>query len=430
MREMFSPRLIRRTTATAALALLACLPAVAQAGKPTDRLFADQWALQAGEPLDVASAWEIADGAGTVVAVIDSGADLTHPDLRDSLWTNPGEIAGNGIDDDHDGWVDDVHGIDLIDHDGEPTDQDGHGTHVAGIIAAARNGSGVVGVAPAAKLMIIRALDAANAGTTSDVITGIQYAVAHGANVINMSVNGDASDENLRDAIAAAGAAGVTVVVSAGNSGRNITQIPSYPASYVNPDLLSVAAADVGGLLATFSNFGSIVSLAAPGVDILSTAMGGDYELRSGTSMAAPETTGAIALLHSARPDLGPAELRSTLISTSTHEPGLAGLLGAGEVNIVAALRSVVPESRWAPPVLTGRLKQRSKARPRALVTWSLGGNDGSVASFRVSVGHKTLARKPAQSRGAWLRKRHGNVRLTALDSTGRALASVIVKLG
>ena len=420
----------RRTLALASAALLIGLPAAAQGAQPADAFFDQQWALQAGQPLDVAHAWDISDGTGSVVAIVDSGVDLTHPDLRGALWTNPGEKPGNGIDDDHDGFIDDVHGADFVGHDGDPTDEDGHGTHIAGIIAAQRNDLGTVGIAPGAKLMVVRVLDAANSGTTADVASGVRYALAHGATVINMSVNGDTPDDDLRAAIAQARSAGVPVVVSSGNNGRNLSLVPSYPASFNDPDLISVAAAGVTGLLASFSNFGSHVPLAAPGVDILSTARGGGYELRSGTSMAAPEVAAVLALMHSARPDMAPSQLMAALTATARRLPGLAGLLGAGEVDAVAALRSIVPASRWEKPVLTPRVRKRAKNRASTLITWSLAGNSAVVRAFRITGPHGvTLARKSAASRGIWVRIRRGAVRITALGAAGEAVAAAVVRL-
>src|SRR5262249_38252298 len=150
-----------------------------------DPFFSQQWALAHDSVLGTAEAWQQSTGAGAVVAVLDTGADMTHPDLQGALWTNPGEIPGNGIDDDHDGYVDDVHGADIVNHDGDPTDDEGHGTHVAGIIAArAGNGIGGAGLAPDAKLMIVKVLDNHRGGTAAGLAEGIRYALAHGAKII------------------------------------------------------------------------------------------------------------------------------------------------------------------------------------------------------------------------------------------------------
>ena len=366
--------LVRTSGIVVALWVAASLiPATgAAAATASDPLFADQWALQADGPLDVARAWDVADGTGTVVAIVDSGVDLAHPDLRGALWTNPGEIAGNLIDDDRNGWVDDVNGVDVVGRDGDPSDSDGHGTHVAGIVAAQRNGIGGVGIAPGAKIMAVRVLDEDNYGITFDVAAGIRYAVSHGATVINTSLNGDASDDFMKAAIAQAAAAQIPIVASAGNKGNNLALFPSYPASYQTAGLISVAAVGLDGLLASFSNFGKPVSIAAPGVAILATAMGGGYEARSGTSAAAPETAAAYALLRSARPDLPAGALRDALVNTARRRSGLAGLLGGGEIDLVAALRSVVPSSRWPVIALQARVRRRAARGTRTLVTWAV----------------------------------------------------------
>jgi len=157
-----APSFLRRTIGTtAAVASLVLAGALAPATGiaagtapviPTDSFYAQQTALQPGATIGAPEAWKVADGHGVVVAVIDSGVDLTHPDLRGALWTNPGEIPGNGIDDDHNGIIDDVHGADFVNGDGNPSDDDGHGTHIAGIIAARADGKGVVGLAPQAQV--------------------------------------------------------------------------------------------------------------------------------------------------------------------------------------------------------------------------------------------------------------------------------------
>ena len=158
---------------------------------PSDELFDEQWSLADDSLLGVQSAWDVSTGGSTVVAVIDTGADLTHPDLRDNLWRNPREIPGNGIDDDGNGFVDDVNGADFVNRDGDPSDDNGHGTHVAGILAA-RGGNrvGVTGVAQRARLMVLKALGADAVGSAETMAEAVRYAVANGAKVINMSVSG------------------------------------------------------------------------------------------------------------------------------------------------------------------------------------------------------------------------------------------------
>jgi len=420
---------------------------------PSDPLFAEQWALQRGASLDGPLAWGLAGtGAGTTVAVLDTGIDANHPDLRGALWANPDEVAGNGVDDDRNGWVDDVHGVDLIRGDGTPEDEEGHGTHVSGLIAAAHDGSGIAGLAPGARIMAVKVLDAERNGATSGVAAGIRYALAQGADVINVSVNGDTPSRSLVEAVAASDAAGVPVVASAGNHGRDLDALPSYPAAFDVPTVLSVAGGTKAGLLAAFSNFGlRTVDLVAPGEEILSTAPGGGYEYRSGTSMAAPWVTATLALLHGARGDLSGAQLVAALRTSARRSAGLAGLLRTGQLDPVAALRAVLPADRVAAvgaaaaeltltarvarrgkrPVATRRAGSRSRAPAarRLLVTWRLSGSGAGVAAFEVTAGGRTLAARGATGRGAWLRTRERRVRITALDAEAGRLASVVVRL-
>lgn len=417
----------RRALALAA-AGTALLPAGAAAAglTPTDDLFDRQWAMQSSGPLDAPEAWRMGTGEGQVVALLDTGVDQRHPDLQGQLWTNRGEVPGNGVDDDHDGYVDDVHGVDLVNHDGDPADDDGHGTHIAGIIAARRDGQGVVGLAPGAKIMAVKVLDNQHRGTADVVAQGIRYALAHGATVINTSVNADADDQTLAGAVADAAAAGVTIVASAGNNGRNIDTTPSWPASSTEPDVLAVAASDQGGLLAVFSNFGKgTVDLAAPGTEIVSTALGGGYEQRDGTSMAAPAVTATVALLQGAAPGTDSGTLRDVLLSHVSKPRGLLGFLRAGEVDPVAALRAVAPVAA-EPPKVRGRVRRRSAKR--VLVTWTVTGETASVKSFRVSgAGGRTLAVRSRTARGVWVSRKTRKVRISARDASKRVLSAVNV---
>jgi len=278
------------------------------------------------------------------VAIVDSGARLEHTDLASNIWTNFDESPGNGVDDDRNGYVDDVHGVDLT---SKKTQQDigdglGHGTHVAGIVAAARNGHGVVGVAPRVKLMIVRVLDAEGAGTTGAVAEGIRYAADNGARIINLSLGGSTPDKRLDEAVKAAEGAGALVVCSAGNENRNIDSKPSYPAAIPAQNLLAVASTDPqsGKGISSYSNFGRFaVQVAAPGADILSASRDGGWELRSGTSMASPMVAGVAALAASVNPRISPVDLRAVIMQNATRArlPVAAGY--------VDALRTVVAAS-------------------------------------------------------------------------------------
>ncbi len=230
----------------------------------------------AGADIDAPEAWEVTVGSGEVViAVVDSGLDFTHPDLAANLWINADEVAGNAIDDDGNGYVDDVHGWDFVAGDAAPypNDANGHGTHVAGTIAAAgNNGVGVAGVSWAARLMPLRFLDAYGVGDTANAILAIEYAGANGARIVNNSWGGGGFSQALQDAIEASPA---LVVCAAGNEGVDTDALPHYPASYPSANVLSVAATDSDDRLPAFSNYGATsVDLGAPGVDTYSAVPG------------------------------------------------------------------------------------------------------------------------------------------------------------
>ncbi|MGK2877907.1 MAG: S8 family peptidase [Solirubrobacterales bacterium] len=278
------------------------------------------------------NAWPSADGNGAVVAVLDSGANAANPDLAANLWTNAAEIAGNGVDDDNNGFIDDVNGADWVERDGNPDDAGGHGTHVAGTIAAAAgNNFAAAGVAPGAKIMPLRFLDGNGAGNIADAIAGIDYAITNRADVINASWGGRDFSPPLRDAIARAGAAGITVVAAAGNDGLSNDSSPTYPAAFSLSNLIAVAASDRRDKLASFSNFGSSVDVAAPGVEVVSTE-GAGLAYMSGTSMAAPHVAGIAALARSFKPGLAPATVIASIESGVQKNSALSGKVRTGGV--------------------------------------------------------------------------------------------------
>jgi subtilisin family serine protease len=382
-----------------ALLLGGAAPAVAA----SDPLLHEQWAL-ADHTLGAREAWTQSLGDGVVVAILDSGVQLDHPDLVANLWTNPGEVAGNGVDDDGNGFVDDVHGANLFDGAGDAGDDEGHGTHIAGIVAAAaNNGIGGSGLAPRARIMAVKVLDANRNSDSSLVARGIRYAVDAGARILNVSLNGDASSRTLDDAIAYAGAHGATIVASAGNDARDIDLSPSYPASSSDPAVLSVTASDAKGALAGFANHGLLgVDLAAPGDQILSTAWRTGYENRSGTSMAAPYVCAALALLAAARPDLTQQRLRAALLSSASRAPSLLGLLGRGELDVAAAMHAILPGAAWRaqppePPPATQRPRVRLRvadairAGRTATVRWSAT-DARSVARWTIELDGRRVA--------------------------------------
>jgi subtilisin family serine protease len=394
-----------------------------------DPLQSEQWAFAPESLLDLPRAWQLSQGAGVTVAVIDTGARLDHPDLAPNIWTNFGEIPGNGVDDDHNGYVDDVHGVDLTTTSPRQdlSDGFGHGTHVAGIIAAAQNGRGVVGVAPKAKLMIVRVMDAQGRGTTGAVAEGIRYAAANGARIINLSIQGDTPDPRLNDAIAAAGAANALVIAAAGNSARDIDQKPSYPASIAAPNLIAVAATspDTGRALNAQSNFGRLdVQLAAPGEDILSTANNGGYISLTGTSMASPMVAGVAALAASVNPRLSATDLRAILLQNAARSslPVSAGYVDALG-SVLAATTAVGYDSTQPPRV---HILKATATRTRTQVQVAVTGSTQAITRYAVRVGRKRVAQLAPQPSPFTLklRKRYGKVRVQALGASGRSLAS------
>ncbi|NBO32503.1 MAG: peptidase S8 [Cyanobacteria bacterium WB6_1B_304] len=261
--------------------------------------------------------------AGITVAVVDTGVDTTHTDLDANIWSNPGEIAGNGIDDDNNGFIDDSRGWDFVSGDNDPMDLNGHGTHVAGTIAAENNGTGQTGVAYGARIMPVRVLDAAGSGTYAAIASGVRYATANGARVINLSLGGGTGSPDLQAAIQDAAARGVVVVMAAGNDGAATV---GYPAAYAASVGLAVGAVDLNGTMASFSNRAGSTPLdyvTAPGVNVYSTLPGNTYGLFSGTSMATPHLAGLAALILGYRPTLTAAQVEALLTASASHGSGL-----------------------------------------------------------------------------------------------------------
>ncbi len=288
-----------------------------------------------GADIAAEQAWDITTGSsGVVVAVIDTGVRYTHRDLARQMWRNPGEIPGNQIDDDGDGYVDNVFGINAITRSGDPMDDNDHGTHVAGTIGAAANdGNPAVGVAWNVQIMACKFLDEFGFGFTDDAIRCIDFAVANGARVLNNSWGGGGFSRPLFDSLSAARRQGVLVVVAAGNESNNNDAFPDYPASFQIDNIISVAALDRRDQLAGFSNFGATnVHLGAPGVEIYSTASRTDSEYRflDGTSMAAPHVSGVAALILSRYPNASVAEMRERLLTTTVPIPSLSGKTRTG----------------------------------------------------------------------------------------------------
>lgn len=294
-----------------------------------------------GADSKIVDAWKVTTGdkseKGPLIAIIDSGADLDHPDLVGNLWTNPGEIPGDGIDNDGNGVIDDIHGYDGGDDDGSPDDGVGHGTHVAGTIGAVgNNGMGVTGVNQQARLMVCK-IDSDGRITTDGAIRAVLYASKMGADITNNSWGGSRLNKATEDAYRSSPA---LHIAAAGNNGADTDRTPFYPMGFDIPNMIAVGATDHNDAKASFSNYGvTSVDVTAPGKDILSTKNGGGYHLLSGTSMASPFVTGVVGLIKSAYPEASHEEIKDRLINGSDKIAGLEGKsVSNGRVNAAKAL--------------------------------------------------------------------------------------------
>jgi len=315
---------------------------------PNDPSYPLLWGMpKIGAP----TVWNTTTGSSSVVvAVIDTGVDYTHPDLAANMWHNPREIPGNGKDDDGNGYIDDIYGIDAFNGDADPMDDVDHGTHCAGTIGAVgNNGIGVAGVNWNVKIVALKFLGL-DGGTDAGAIECYQYAIAlkqSGVNlrVISNSWGGYGNGQALRDIIASAEAAGIISICAAGNDTMNTDILPHYPSSYDVPSLLSIAASDENDQPAVFTNYGrKNVDFAAPGVNIYSTIPGGGYEYMSGTSMATPHVSGIAALLLSRYPDLTPLRIKQIMLQSTDISHVWSGFtVTGGRINLVKVMQSATP---------------------------------------------------------------------------------------
>ena len=276
-----------------------------------------------------------------LVAVIDTGIDFNHEDLAGNVWTNPHEIADNGIDDDRNGYVDDVHGWNFLNNSNNIFDDNRHGTHVAGTIGAiAGNRVGTIGVSPKLSLMACKFLDNGGRGNIAGAIEAIEYAVAQGAKVLNNSWGGTMFSQPLLDKIRQIEQLGAVFVAAAGNENINIDREPRYPAAYDVDNIISVASTDKYDEKSPFSNYGGIsVDLGAPGSDIFSTLPYNHYGEISGTSMATPHVAGAAALVLAYKPTLTHHELKNLIFNTVDRVSSMQGITATGgRVNVYNAL--------------------------------------------------------------------------------------------
>ena len=331
--------------ASAGLVLVAAAGSAAAAPlTPNDPRFGEQWFHTATTGLKSPDAWGARTSCGTV-AILDTGADLDHPDLVENLWQNPREIPDNGKDDDKNGYVDDVNGVDIR-NGGAPVDTNGHGTHVAGLVGARGNNAlGLTGVCWSAKLMVVKFMSVFGRGKPDDAANGIRYAVREGARIVNASFGTSSQNEKLNDAIAYAKSKGALVVVAAGNDGKNIDTTPSYPASSSSANILAVAATTSKGGLASFSNYGkTAVDVAAPGDDILSTYLFNGYQTLDGTSMASPIVAGVAAMIRQQNPKLSYKSIKDVVRKDADKPSSLSGkVVYGGRANLQRALAAAGP---------------------------------------------------------------------------------------
>jgi subtilisin family serine protease len=356
---------------------------------PDDPLFSNQWSLDntgqavsgitgtLGADINATPAWDISTGSNSViVAVVDTGVDYNHPDLAANIWTNP---------------VDGTHGWNFVANTPNPLDDNGHGTHVSGTIGAVGdNNLGVAGVNWHVQIMALKFLDASGRGSTSNAISAILYANAHGASVISNSWGGSGYDQSLKDAIDASPA---VVVCAAGNNASDNDIIPVYPASYTSADIISVAATDQNDQRASFSDYGpGSVHLAAPGVNIQSTYSDGNYMYMSGTSQATPHVSGVAALVKSINPNLTNVQIKDIILNNVHVLPSLSGKVSTGGrldayKAVFAAEASLLPVANFTgnpktgPVPLTVTFTDLSTNGPTAW-NWTFG--DGNAVNATV----------------------------------------------
>ena len=287
---------------------------------------------------DAARAWKVTHGSkNVVVAVIDTGIDINHEDIKSNLWKNPGETgldkngkdkASNGIDDDKNGYVDDVYGWNFVGSTNDLTDNHGHGTHIAGIIGAeAGNQKGISGISPEVSLMIIKYYDpkVTNTDNLKNTINSINYAIKMGAQIINYSGGGTDYSQEEFEAVKKAEKNGILFVAAAGNERSNSDQFHYYPADYKLTNIISVTAMDPSKDVLSTSNFGTeTVDIAAPGQNIISTLPGNSYGFMTGTSQATAFVTGAAVLVKANKPDFKFDDIKKYILSTGDASPTLA----------------------------------------------------------------------------------------------------------
>jgi len=363
---------------------------------PTDAAFTDGrlWGLRntgqkggkSGADIEAVSAWDQTTGsANVVVGIIDSGIRYTHQDLEANMWVNTDEIPDNGIDDDDNGYVDDVHGINSIDGTGDPMDDNDHGSHCAGTIGASANGDGPhVGVNWHVSLMALKFLTSKGSGKNSNAIECIDYAISQGVDILNNSWGGGGFSQALYDAIDRAKDAGILFVVAASNEGTNNDTKARYPSNFAVSNIIAVAALDRSDKLASFSNYGATtVHLGAPGVDIYSTTAESDtsYDTYDGTSMAAPHVSGVAALVKAKYPSLTLAQLKARLIDNTRPVTALSGrTITGGAISAKRALDNATTPVSVGTTFTAGSLPKNVPDRGSVTSTLTVSGQPNSLA--------------------------------------------------
>jgi subtilisin family serine protease len=394
-------------------------------------LFPQQWSLEntgqsGGTPdadIDIQAAWQVTTGdPDVVIAVLDTGAAFDHPDLSSSIWVNTGEVAGNGIDDDANGYVDDVRGWDMIGDDNDPSDTHYHGTFVSTTAAAPINGVGMAGVAPQSVVMPIKVCD--GSCSSFDILEGMAYAIDNGADVINLSFGGPGFSLPMNNSISQAVSAGIVVVAAAGNDGNDNDRWPFYPASYDIEGLISVAASTHTDALAGFSNFGATsVDLAAPGQSVFGGILPDSWDFRSGTSFSSPKVAGVAALIKAVRPDLSAQQIAGVINDTVDVLPGLSGwVASSGRLNAGSALDLVTA------PVAVASASPSTGVLP---FTVELTGNDsfdphGQIVTWSWKLPDRSVVETAETN---WTPTKPGtyNAVLTVVDDDGKSGSTTVV---
>lgn len=382
--------------------------------KNTDPLLQEQWGFERIGASRVYS--ELQALPTSIVAVVDSGIDFTHPDLKDVVWENEGEIPNNGLDDDGNGYVDDRYGIDVATRRVDPVDGFGHGTHIAGIIGALPlNGVGIRGLVPNVKIVTVKIFDDKGVGSLAGAIEALEYVEGlrqRGVPIraVNGSWGGGGPSEELKRVIDRLGELGVIFSAAAGNEGVDVDEKPQYPASFTSSNVIAVASLNEAGKRSSFSNYGrSSVDLAAPGEGVVSTVPGGDYAYYAGTSMAAPFVTSAVALVSAKYPTLTVAEIIGVIRDGAKSSTSLLQeITSGGELSLLSLFGNLsgvglCNDSTCAEPAVTlnrlffgekrkGGVRKLKEVSPGAPIEVVVRGNGSGQIPVRLAVNGRSCS--------------------------------------